>query len=66
MLAQGCCPCAGTLNLSAVGKPKAGRPGRRKASEPSDNDTAAILMNLAAVAGEASGRPGSAHSPGYR
>ena len=58
---------AGMLNLSNVGKPKHGRPGsRRKASDPSDDDTAAILMNLAAVAGEASGRPGSAHSPGFR
>ncbi|CAK0786830.1 hypothetical protein CVIRNUC_010044 [Coccomyxa viridis] len=57
----------GMLNLSNVGKPKHGRPGsRRKASDPSDDDTAAILMNLAAVAGEASGRPGSAHSPGFR
>ena len=58
---------AGMLNLSNVGKPKHGRPGsRRKASDPSDDDTAAILMNLAAVAGEAAGRPVSAHSPGFR
>lgn len=58
---------AGVLNLSQVGKPKQGRPGqRRKTSEPSDNDTAAILMNLAAVAGEASGRPKSAMSPSFR
>ena len=61
ILSQVTMSCAGVLNLSQVGKPKQGRPGqRRKASEPSDNDTAAILMNLAAVAGEASGRPGSA------
>lgn len=39
------------LDLSQVGKPKAGRPGpRRKAAEAADTDTAAILMQMADTA----------------
>ena len=42
---------AGMLDLSQVGKPKQGRPGpRRKATEAAESDTAAILMQMAAVA----------------
>ena len=42
---------AGMLDLSQVGKPKAGRPGaRRKAAEAADTDTAAILMQMADTA----------------
>jgi hypothetical protein len=47
------------LDLSQVGKPKAGRPGpRRKPAEADDTDTAAILMQMADTARSgASGGP---------
>lgn len=52
------------LDLSRMGKPKAGRPGpRRKGSEGAESDTAAILMQMAAVAEAEKGkRPAAASS----